>query len=117
MDMNAVLNPLVQQLIGTLVRIVLVAISGEQLTHAIDEGKVDEIAKALAPGIIATGWAVYNAFKGRKKLVTAMGLTTPVSEHQLAHIIATSESTPSVTLPKTEVPLTCPDCPPPPAAA
>lgn len=110
--MITILNPLVQQLIGVLIRVILVGISGEATVHAYENGEIDEMAKALAPGLIAVGWSMFNAYKGRKKLVTAMSLSTPVSENQLNHIIAQSTNTPPVTLAKTEVATDCANCGP-----
>jgi hypothetical protein len=97
-------------MLGLLIRAAIVLYTGHAVSDEImSDADIEKIALTVAPAVLAIGWSVRNAFKGRQKLVTAMGLSTPVSESQLTSMIASvPHQVPTVTTAKTDVPV----CPP-----
>lgn len=95
-----------QQMIGTVVRAALVALSTWMAAHGGPSFTDNQIAKAVAeatPVLIAILWSFWQKYKSRIKLLTAQAAGSPVSENHVDMMVASGQA-PSVFTPKHEAP-------------
>jgi hypothetical protein len=98
-------NPLVTEMIGSLVRAALVYLGGFVVSHGIwTASDLERYASGLTLILIAVGWSWWQKRNMRTKLVTAMAMPAGVSENDVKALVNDPNvATPSVTLPKDQV--------------
>ena len=105
------MNPVVQQIIMSLIRSGLMAVAGVLIARGIwteseADGYVRELVPMLVPVVAAIGvaaWGAARAYSKQKMLVTAQALPAGVSTDEVK-AASKSASAPSATLPKDEQP-------------
>lgn len=102
------MNPMLIEAIGTIIRWLFAFLSGYLVSHGVwTKDKAEEYATALASaaavGIASLLWGLWQKYKGRIKLNTALASTAPQSESQLNAKIDAGLSAPAST-PKNETP-------------
>lgn len=106
------LNPLVVNIIGTWVRAGLLILSTWLIQHHIVTAQQGEqLATALyaqalnaLPGLAAIGLSIWQKYRSRLKIVTALTMPVGATEQQVEQKIASGVPLPSATLAKTAVP-------------
>lgn len=103
------MNPMLSSFIGAIVRYALMGLAGYAVQHGLfTETDATKYAEAAAVAAPVLAWSLYQKYKGRQKLVTALAAPAGMTENDLeAHIKrakAIGESLPSVTTPKDEAP-------------
>ena len=97
------MNPLAQEALGSIVRATLLLLSGWFVQHGIwTDTDAEKYVGAAALAILAVGWSVWQKYKSRLKLVTALASSRPMSENAAASIAqysAPSTMTASDTVP------------------
>lgn len=103
------LPPFIQQIIGVLIRAVVVWLAGYLTAHAgitLSEDQIGQIVTYLVPVVAVLAWSIYAKFFGRQKLLTAAASSKPMTEHEVeAKVKDPAVPTPSVMTAKSEVPL------------
>jgi hypothetical protein len=101
------MNPLLQQALGSIVRFSLAGVFGYLVTKGIwTETEAAEYLGAAVLAILTIGWAIYQKYGSRLKLVTAMAMTEPATEKQIETTIKhRPDELPPVMLPKTSKPI------------
>lgn len=107
-----------EESIGSIVRTILAALSGYLVQQAlISEAQSQQFMIAAVPFLSALIWSLYQKYKGRVRLMTALASPMPMSENTLEKVVATG-NTPSVATPQFLVPRApAPIVPKPPDAA
>lgn len=98
--------PFIQQIIGTLVRTIIVAVAAWFAGHTginLTESQVGQVAIYLTPIIATVAWSLVAKYKGRLKFLTALASPNVLTEHQ-AEALAKAAA-PSVLTSKSEVPV------------
>jgi hypothetical protein len=97
------MNPMVQAVVGSVVRWGLGLLAGHFMTTAISDGDIKEVTGAIVAAI-ALGWSLYQKYHGRQVLVTALS-SGPMSEQTAKALVASPiVETPSVTTSSHDVP-------------
>lgn len=100
--------PFVQQILGVVVRAVVVWLAGYLAAHAnvtLSEDQIGSIVTYLVPVVGVLLWAIYGMFKGRVKMLTAAASPRVLTEHELEALVSDpAVPNPSVNTPKHEVP-------------
>ena len=101
--------PFVSQMVGVLVRAVVVWVAGYLAANAqvtLSEDQIAQIVAYLVPIVGVVGWSVYSKYVGRQKLLTALATNGVITEKQVEKIVADpAVPTPSVMAGKTDLPL------------
>lgn len=96
----------IQQVIGAVVRVVVVWLAAFVAAHGGPTFADNEVAKVITeatPVVLVVVWSIYQKYKSRQKLMVAMASTAPVSENHLEMHLA-SVQPPSVLTPPHEIP-------------
>lgn len=100
--------PFVQQVVGVLVRAVIVWVAGYLAAHSavtLNDDQIGSIVTYLVPVVAVLVWSLYSKYVGRQKLLTALASSKPMSEHEVeSRLKDPAVPTPSVLTPKTETP-------------
>lgn len=100
--------PFIQQIIGAAVRAFVMWVAGYLAARGVivsDDQTMQAVAW-LTPLAVTLSWSIWQKYRGRQKLLTALGSTKPMSEEQAEERIADPATpTPSVLTPKGEVPV------------
>lgn len=104
-----VTNPFVMQIVGTLVRFLLAGAAAWVVQHGIfTEAEVGRLMEGLTVASVAIGWSLYQKYRGRQKLMTALAAPAGITEIDLERHIERAKAIgtplPSVTTPKDEPP-------------
>lgn len=105
------MNPVVQQIVASLVRSGLMALAGYLVARGVwtqdqADGYVKELVTILAPVVIVLGlaaWGAARAYFKQKMLVTAQAMPAGVTTSQVM-AVAKSEQAPPASLAKHEAP-------------
>lgn len=105
------LNPFLMQVLGVLVRSLLMSLIGAVgLTHVLQPvidanlTQFNQLVAAIAAGLVVLAYQAWKAFRGRQKLLQALGAAS-LTEHEVEQMVASKiVATPSVTTAKHEVP-------------
>lgn len=108
------MNPLLVEAIGSIVRAVLNIVAGWLVAHGVwASSDAEKYVGAAALALISLGWSLWQKYGMRSKLVTAMALPSGMTENQVEAAVKNPQlETPSVTLPKDEVPAPVSQTPP-----
>lgn len=100
------MNPMLQEAIASILRHFLTIAAGYLVARGIwTQGSATSYVEAAALALISVGWAIWQKYETRQKLVTALAMTSNVkTEADIEKFIAQGES-PSVTTPKTAHPI------------
>ena len=75
------MNPLLREALGAIVRWVLAIGAGYVVKAGIwSEGDALAYTSAAALALVALGWSVWQKYKSRQTLVTALASSTPMTE-------------------------------------
>ena len=100
--------PFVQQVLGVLVRAVVVWLAGYLAAHAnvtLSEDQIGSIVTYLVPVVAVLAWSVYQKHRGRVKFLTAAAAPYAMTEHEIEAVVSDPAiPTPSVNTPKDEIP-------------
>lgn len=98
------MNPLVVAAISSILRFALAGLFGYLVSRGVwTNAEADVYLAAAVPALIALGWSAWNNYKDRRKLVTAMASSGPVSENQVDTLVAVGMS-PPLNLSKDRIP-------------
>lgn len=100
--------PFIQQILGVFIRGAVVWAAGYLAAHAgvtLSEDQIGSIVTYLVPVVAVIAWSLYSKYKGRVKLLTALGTHGVLTEHEVEAIVADPATpNPSVMTPKSAVP-------------
>jgi hypothetical protein len=100
--------PFIQQIVGVLVRALVVALAGYLAGHAgitLNDDQIGQIVTYLVPIVAVIAWSIYSKYGGRLKLLTA-AKEAGMSEHEVeAQVRDRNVINPSVLTAKTDLPL------------
>ncbi len=100
--------PFVQQILGVLVRAIVVWLAGYLAAHAdvtLSENQIGNIVTYLVPVVAVLAWSVYQKYQGRLKFLTAAAAPYAMTEHEIEDIVSDPAiPTPSVNTNKDEIP-------------
>lgn len=99
--------PFIQQIIGVLVRALVVALAGYLAGHAgitLSESQIGSIVAYLVPIAAVLAWSLWQKYFGRQKLLQAVAQANTTEAAIEANVKSAVVSTPSVLTPKTERP-------------
>jgi type VI protein secretion system component VasK len=103
----------VQQVIGAVVRAVIIWLAAYVAAHGGPSYADDQIGKIVAeatPVVLVVLWSIYQKYKSRQKLMFALASTAPTSENHVdAAMSSTQHQPPSVMTPPHEVPTVTPN--------
>jgi hypothetical protein len=96
------MNPLVIDLLGSLLRWGLTAVAGWLVSHGIwTQAQATSFAVAGSMALLTLGWSLWKSYSKRLKIVTALSLPKGSTELDVEYQIAMPHlPTPSVTTPK-----------------
>ena len=96
------MNPFLQQILGVLVRTAIVwlaATFGAELSH----DQVTQVAAQATPIVAVLVWSIWQKYRGRQKLLTALAMPSAMTEHEVEAAVSAGDA-PRVGTPKSEVP-------------
>jgi hypothetical protein len=100
--------PFIQQIIGVLVRIIVVWLAGYLQAKAgvtLSEDQIGQIVTYLVPVVLVLGWSLYQKHRGRVKLLVAAASPHVLTEHEVEAIVNDpAKPNPSVNTPKDALP-------------
>lgn len=99
--------PFIQQILGTLVRALVVWLAGVLAARGIvvSDDQTMQVVAWLTPLVATLAWSLWQKFRGRQKLLTALGASKIMTEAEVEKRVADpGVPTPSVLTPKTEIP-------------
>ena len=98
--------PFIQQLIGAFVRAAVVWAAGYLAAHGltISENQTTQFIAWVTPVIATLAWSIYQKYRGRQKLMTALVTPATQTEHQVEAAVSAGAA-PSVLTPKNQVPV------------
>lgn len=98
------LNPLAAAAIGSVLRFGLAAVFGYFVRKGIwTDAEASTYITAAVSGLLALGWGLYNKYKGRVKLLTALATPHPTTEAHVEQMVANGQAPPA-SLPKDRTP-------------
>lgn len=97
------MNPFLQQVLGTIVRTVVVWLAGKVGAEVSDD-QVTQITAQVVPVLLVLGWSLWQKYRNRQKLLTALGSSHRLTEHEVEAMVSAGEA-PTITTPKTAVPI------------
>ena len=97
------MNPMLAEALGSIVRAGLMVLAGFVVKAGIwDAGQAEVYAAAGALAVVGLGWSLWQKYKSRVKLLSALSMTDTTSEANLeVRIAAGATPTVSVSTPKT----------------
>lgn len=99
------MNPILKEALGSIIRHVLGFGAAFLVTSGVwQQADAEKYVAAAAIGILAVGWSLWQKYKSRIKLLTALGTPATMSEEQLENGIRSSAKKPQVSTPKTDIP-------------
>ena len=99
------MNPIMQSAIGAILRFVLAIAAGYVVKAGIwTASEATGYVGAAALGLLALGWSLWEKYRSRRKLVTALSMPFVATEDQVIEKIAAGVPVPSVTTRPDEVP-------------
>jgi hypothetical protein len=100
--------PIVQEAAGAIVRAALFILAGYLVKAGIwTEDEAARYVGAAALFVLTLGWSLWQKYKSRTKLVTALASPVPMTENQAAAKVSHG-TTPSTLTPKDEIPTPAP---------
>ncbi len=96
------MNPFLQQVLGTMVRTAIVWLAAK-FGATLSDDELVQLTAQIAPVVAVVSWSLWQKYRGRQKLLTALASPTPATEAQIENLIALGNP-PSVTTQKCEVP-------------
>jgi hypothetical protein len=100
--------PFIQQIIGVLVRAVVVWLAGYLAANAditLSENQIGQVVTYLVPVVAVLAWSLYQKYRGRLKYLTAAASRHVMTEHEVEAIINDPAApNPSVLTPKDQLP-------------
>lgn len=100
--------PFVQQILGAVVRMLVVWFAGYLAAHAhlvLSEDQIGQLVAYLAPMAAILAWSIYSKYVGRQKLLTALASPNALTEHEVEAMVKDPQTiTPSVNTPKDHLP-------------
>lgn len=100
--------PFIQQIIGALVRLLVVWFGGFLAAKAgitLTESQITDLVLWLTPMVLILAWSIWQKFNGEQQLVTAQATAGMSREDVDAKVKDPAVPTPSVLTPKDEIPL------------
>lgn len=101
------LPPFVQQVLGVLVRMAVVFLSGWVAAHggsALSDDQIGKVVSAAVPVLAVLAWSVWQKYQSRRKLLTALASNGTLSENHVELMVGSGQA-PSVLTPKHEAPV------------
>lgn len=98
--------PFVQQIIGAVVRVLIVWIAARitaQGGPSFTDGQISHAVTEIVPLAAVLTWSIWQKYHGRIKLLTALSASIPMSEKQVENVAA-SGTNPPVNTPKNQIP-------------
>jgi hypothetical protein len=95
-------NPLMVEALGSVLRAALNIGAGWLVAHGIwQQSDAEKYVGALALALLSVGWSLWQHYRMRSKLVTAMAMPVGATEHEVERAVNDPAiKTPPVTLPK-----------------
>lgn len=91
--------------LGSIVRWVLALGAGYLVKAGIWSGaEAETYVTAAALALLSLGWSLWNHYRARLKLLTALALPFPATEQTVERVVAAGEGVPTVTTPPDTVP-------------
>ena len=81
------MNPFFQQMLGAIARVVIVWIAA-RTGHDLTNDQAAQIVLEYVIPAAVLGWSLYQKYKGRQKLVTALATPGVMTEKQVERIIS-----------------------------
>lgn len=96
------MNPLMVEAAGSILRALLNIGAGWLVVHGVwEQGAAQQYVGALALALVSIGWSVWQKWRMRSKLLTALSMPAGASERAVEAAVADPMlRTPPVTLPK-----------------
>lgn len=99
------MNPILQEALGSILRWGLAAGAGWLVEHGVwTSGNASVYVSAGTIALLSLGWSLWNKYKGRIKLLTALTMPAGTTEAGLQAQIKAGVPTPAVTTPAGTVP-------------
>ena len=99
------MNPMVQEALGSIVRWALMLLAGYVVQAGIWTGAdAERYVGGATIAVLALGWSLWQKYRSRLKLVTALASSKPLSEACLKEKLAVMVGIPSVTTPQNVIP-------------
>lgn len=96
------LNPFLQQLLTKVAQLVVIWLAPKLGQTVTDDQAAQVVIAYVVPGVMAL-WALWQSYKNRQKLTTALASPAPMSEKQVENVIKVGGAA-SVLTPKHEIP-------------
>src|SRR5436190_2165000 len=100
--------PFVQQILGAIIRVVVVWLAGYLAAHAhvtLSEDQIGSIVTYLVPVVAVLAWSVYQKYRGRLKFLTAAAAPYAMTEHEIEALVSDPAiPAPPVNTPKSVIP-------------
>lgn len=94
------MNPILQAALGSILRFFLAMGAGYLVKAGVWTGSdAETYVTAAALGLLTLGWSLWNKYKERQKLLTAIALPNLATEEEVVAHIADGKPTPPVTTP------------------
>lgn len=98
------LNPLAAAAIGSILRFALAAAFGYLVRKGIwTDAEASTYLTAAVAGLLGLGWALWNKYSSRLKLLTALATPHAASEAHIEQMVSQGQAPPA-SLPKTQTP-------------
>lgn len=100
------MNPILSAALGSILRWALAIVAGYLVKHGVwDSAEAASYVAAASLGILSLGLSIWNKYRGRIKLLTALAMTPGTTEDEVKSHIAAGGPTPSVTTRTDAVPM------------
>lgn len=94
--------PFIQQIIGSVVRVVIVWLAA-QFGAELSEDEIVKWTAQVLPIVLVVGWSIWQKYRGRQKLLMAAASPQVLSEKQVEGMVAAGLA-PPVNTPKDQKP-------------
>jgi hypothetical protein len=96
-------NPFLQQIIGTIVRAAILWLAAK-FGATLSEDELVKLTAQAVPIVAVVGWSLWQKYRGRQKLLTALATTGVRTEHEIEAAVSDGNA-PAVTTAKDAVPV------------
>ena len=98
-------NPFIKEIVGVVARALALYLAARYGMEVVSSDEISEVLSGVAvAGVL--GWSIFQKFKSRQKLVTALAAPRKMTEDEVKETVASVwVTTPSVTTPSDTVPV------------